>query len=60
MCKIAGCSATWVCRGHNPEKERVQILDTRTRYRHVANDRCVPMLVKQEHGYAVHHFLLLK
>ncbi len=57
---VTGCSTAWVGRGYNPEKERIQRLNIRPRHRQVADQRRVPVLVKQEHGNAVHHFLLLK
>lgn len=58
--KIAGCISTWVGCGYNPEKERVQRLNIRPRHRVVADQRRVPVLVKQEHRNAVHHFLLFQ
>ena len=54
------CSVSRICRGYNPEKKGIQRLNVGSRDRQVANDRRIPVLVKQEHGNAVHHFLLLQ
>lgn len=57
---ITRCSSPGGCRGHNPEKERIQCGGVCPGYRKVADQRRVPVLVKQEHRNAIHHFLLLK
>jgi len=57
---IARCRHPRICHGQNPEKEGIQRLNVGPRHRQVADERRVPVLVKQEHGDAVHHFLLFQ